>query len=269
MREKMNSVKRHVKLLGLFAKYSLMAQLEYRINFISGLLVELAWMLIKLIYVAVIYRTGTDIGILTADHMVMFIGIYMLLTGFYMLFFGNFIGVGQLVQSGDLDMYIVKPVSTQFYVTLKNLAFPVMLPNLFVGIAMICIGWNGAGLEVSVVSVLGFCFYLLTGLLLTYSLFLIPFMLCFWFISVGGVVNMAAAAWDFNNMPQLIYPKWFQRLGTFILPIFVATNFPGLFIMGELSLPMKIWGAVLPIIIFFISRFMWKRGLARYSSASS
>lgn len=269
MKEKINSIKKHVRLLGLFAKYSLMSQLEYRINFISGLLVELAWMLIKLIYVAVIYRAGTNIGILTTDHILLFIGIYVLLTGFYMLFFGNFIGLAGLVQNGNLDLYIVKPISTQFYVTLKNLAFPVLLPNLIIGIIMICVGWSRAGLTVSIESVLGFCFYLISGLLLTYSLFLIPFMLCFWFISIAGVVNLTAAAWDFNNMPQLIYPKWFQRLGTFILPIFVATNFPGLFIMGELSLAMKIWGVVLPIIIFIISRFMWKRGLARYSSASS
>ncbi len=43
-------------------------------------------------------------------------------------------------------------------------------------------------------------------------------------------------------MPQLIYGKWMQRIGTFLLPVFVITNFPGLFLMGELSAPMAVWG---------------------------
>ena len=56
---------------------------------------------------------------------------------------------------------------------------------------------------------------------------------------------------DFNNMPQLIYGKWMQRIGTFLLPVFVITNFPGLFLMGELSAPMAVWGVAAPVVFFF------------------
>ena len=65
------------------------------------------------------------------------------------------------------------------------------------------------------------------GNLLTYSLFLIPNLLCFWIVASRGIADITAALWDFNNMPQLIYGKWMQRIGTFILPVFVITNFPG------------------------------------------
>ena len=43
-------MKRCLRLLKVFAKVSLMSQLEYRANFVAGVAVETGWMLIKLLY---------------------------------------------------------------------------------------------------------------------------------------------------------------------------------------------------------------------------
>lgn len=265
----MKKLRRYLKLMGVFAKYSLMSSLEYRINFVTGMMVEMGWMVIKLLYVAIIYKAGTNIGILTPDHILLFVGTYVLMTGIYMLYYGNFCSLPGMVQQGELDLYIVKPVSLQFYVTMRQLAFPYLLPNLVAGSLMIVTGWRLAGLPVTPMSVAGFLFYLLCGCLLTYSLFLLPYILSFWIISVGGIADISAALWDFNNMPSMIYGKWMRRVGTWLLPIFVITNFPGLFLMGELSPWSCIWGAVAPVLFFAISRGLWKFAIKRYSSASS
>ena len=258
-----------LKLMGVFAKYSLMSALEYRINFITGVTVEMGWMVIKLLYVAIIYKAGTNIGILTPDHILLFVGTYMLMTGVYMLYFGNFASLPGMVQQGDLDLYIVKPVSLQFLVTMRRLDFAYLIPELVAGVIMIAVGWRLAGLPVGALSVAGFLFFLACGCLLTYSLFLLPYILSFWIISVGGIADISNALWDFNNMPSLIYEKWFRRIGTYILPVFVITNFPGLFLMGELSAWACVWGAGAPILFFVLSRTLWKFSLKKYSSASS
>lgn len=265
----MEKIGSYLKLMGVFAKYSLMSALEYRINFITGVTVEMGWMIIKLLYVAIIYKAGINIGILTPDHILLFVGTYMLMTGIYMLYFGNFASLPGMVQQGELDLYIVKPVSLQFLVTMRRLDFAYLLPELAAGIIMIVTGWHLAGLPVGVASVAGFLFYLACGCLLTYSLFLLPYLLSFWIISVGGIADISNALWDFNNMPSLIYGKWFRQLGTYILPVFVITNFPGLFLMGELTPWACVWGAGAPVLFFILSRFLWKISLKKYSSASS
>ena len=89
----MRTFGRYLKLIGVFAKYSLMSSLEYRINFVTGMTVEMGWMIIKLFYVAIIYKAGTNIGILTPHHILLFIGTYVLMTGVYMLYFGNFCSI--------------------------------------------------------------------------------------------------------------------------------------------------------------------------------
>ena len=265
----MHTIIKYLKLTGTFAKISMMSLLEYRINFIAGMLVELGWMLIKLMYVVIIYRAGTNIGILTPDHILLFVGTYVLMTGVYMLYYYNFTSLPGMVQQGELDLYIVKPVSLQFLVSVKRLDFAFLVPNMAAGTVMIIIGWQRAGLPVSLGSIIGFLFFFLCGCLLTYSLFLLPYLISFWTVSVGGLGDMTAALWDFNNMPQLIYNKWVQRIGTFILPIFVVTNFPGLFLMGELSVGLMVWGVLAPVTFFLIGRIIWRQALKRYSSASS
>lgn len=262
-------MKRYIKLLGVIIKYSLMSVMEYRINFAAGVLVESGWMIIKLLYVAIVYKAGVSIGILTPDHIMLFVGIYTLMTGTYMLYYGNFSSLPAMVQRGELDLYIVKPVSLQFYMTMRRLDFSLLAPDFVAGIVLIVIGWKRAGLPVGFVEVGGFVFFLITGSLLTYSMFLLPYLLCFWTLSVGGIGDITAALWDFNNMPSAIYGKWMQRIGTFILPVFVITNFPGLFLMGELSAGLILWGALVPVLVFLMVRCVWKRAIRNYSSASS
>ena len=129
----LNSFIRYGKLLFVFLKMSLMAQLEYRINFAAGVLVETGWLLIKLLYVAVVYRAGIKIGVLTPDHILLFIGVYILLTGVYMLYYPNFTSLTTMIRDGKLDMYLVKPVAAQFLVTMQRLDLSLLVPDAAAG----------------------------------------------------------------------------------------------------------------------------------------
>ena len=155
----LNTFIRYGKLLFVFLKMSLMAQLEYRINFAAGVLVETGWLLIKLLYVAVVYRAGIKIGVLTPDHILLFIGVYILLTGVYMLYYPNFTSLTTMIRDGKLDMYLVKPVAAQFLVTMQRLDLSLLVPDAAAGIVMIGIGWHRAGLPVTVGSIAGFCLF--------------------------------------------------------------------------------------------------------------
>ena len=125
-----------------------------------------------------------------------------------------------------------------------------------------------AGLPVTPAAVAGFLVYFAAGLFLTYCLFLIPELLAFWFVANNGVQALSAAVYDFNNTPMNLYPKWLQRLGMFVLPVFVITNFPTLFVMGALPPALQAWGLAAPVLVFAVQRFVWKRAMRRYTSAN-
>ena len=77
------------------------------------------------------------------------------------------------------------------------------------------------------------------------------------------------SSWDFNNLPMGIYNRLIQQIGVFVLPIFVITNFPALFLLKKMDPLYAVWGIVGPFLWFAVTSTLFHRGLKHYQSASS
>jgi ABC-2 type transport system permease protein len=106
------------------------------------------------------------------------------------------------------------------------------------------------------------------GIVLTYAFMVVQALLVFWVTAIGGTFTVAFALWDFNNMPMALYGKTVRRIGTFVIPIFMITNWAGLFVLDELTALEILWGIAAPAAVIFLTRLMWKRGMKRYISAN-
>ncbi len=257
----------YMKLLYVFARLSILKQVEYRLNFISGFVVESAYMLIKLIYLVVVLEASAVIGGLTPDMIMIFTGTYMFMTGIWMLLQGTY-RLPRQVLTGELDLLMVKPGSLLFLQTFGSFNFATMLPNVLTGTACIIIGWLRSGIPGTFQNIGGFLFYMLCAIVMTYAFVLLPALLIFWVTSVNGVFTLFAALWDFNNMPMTIYTKTIQQIGTFVIPVFLLSNWAGLFVLNKLSPLQMIWGVLVPVALTVLADRIWRRGLKRYSSAN-
>lgn len=263
------TLKKYFKIYFMFVKNSIMAQMEYRVNFIISVCVQLAHMGVKLTYIIVLYQVGIDINGFTPDEMMIMIGTYSTLSGVFVSFFLiNFERIPEHIKTGSLDTYIVKPISLQFITTLRNIDLAFAFVSFIIGGTMVGIGWHRADIECSLVNILGYIGFTLWGLFLTYSLFLIPNILSFWTVSTRGLSQFANQLWDFNNMPITIYNGVIKILGTFIIPVFLITNTGGLFVMRRLSTGMIIWSLAAPVLFFVICRFLWNMAVKRYISVN-
>ncbi|MDF2544093.1 MAG: transporter permease [Herbinix sp.] len=260
-------LKWYIKIAFLFGKLSLQSQMEYSLNFISGVCVELAYMLIKLVYLYVVIDTGTKVGSLTSDMVILFVGTYIFMTGIWMMLSGVN-NIPNAVIRGNLDLLMTKPGSLQFLQTFGKFNFAMAFPNVTVGLILIIVGWIRSGIQLNFTLVGTFLYYMLGGILLTYSFGLISSLLVFWVTSMHAVYNMYAALWDYNNMPMELYPKAIKRIGTFVIPIFLVTNWQGMAVLGKLSGLELVWGIVFPVAVFLFSRILWKKGMKRYISAN-
>ena len=108
----MNFIKRYLTLIFIFAKNSLAGQLEYRVNFLMSVLVEAGFLVVKLTYVLLIYKTGVNINGMSPDYMLVFIGTYTVMTGIYMSFYTNFWNLTNYIREGTLDIYLTSVLPT-------------------------------------------------------------------------------------------------------------------------------------------------------------
>lgn len=261
---------RYAYIYCLCLKNSLISVMEYRINFVFGVLVELGFIVIKLTYVYVVYRVGENINGLTPDNVLLFVGTFIIMSGIYSaLLLMNFVKLPELIRTGDLDIYITKPISLQFMTTLTKIDISFAVPNIIGGVIMVAIGWNRSHIPVTGSNLIGYSGYLLLGVLMTYSIFLIPQLLAFWTVKTNGVNDVSNALFDFNQMPMAIYNKLVQKAGTFLIPVFLLTNYSPLILLNGLSRLEIVWGIAAPFIFLIFVRILWKYALKNYTSASS
>ncbi|MBN1563142.1 MAG: ABC-2 family transporter protein [Anaerolineae bacterium] len=263
-------IKKHLIIYGLFIRFSVMSQMEYRWNFIGNMAMETGYLCAKLSYVVVVYRSNVTINGFTPDAMLFFIGTFVMLTGGYAgLFMINNFRLRTTIRDGNLDLLMTKPVSLQFLVTMRQANLTLLGVDVIAGIIIVVIAWSRLGIAITLWTVGGYIALLMVSLVVSYSLFLLPNLLSFWLLNTSSIANITDSFWDFNSMPMVIYSGWIRLIGVFILPIFVLTNFPTLFVLDKMPTHYLIWAALLPILLLFLVRWVWLRGLRNYNSASS
>ncbi|WP_342549085.1 ABC-2 family transporter protein [Paenibacillus sp. FSL P2-0089] len=264
----LRSLRKYGFIYSLFIKNSLMSQMEYRVNFLMGLLVETSYLFAKFLYVIIVYEAGLTLDGVPIDAILLFIGTYTLMTGIYWgLFAINFVQIPEHVRTGSLDILLTKPISLQFMMTLRNVDFGLAIPNVLGGVTMVVVGWRRLGLPADAASIGGFIFFLVLGLFVTYTLFLIPQLLSFWFIQIAAVNDISNGLFELNNMPMMIYSKWIQRIGIFIIPVLLITNFSPLFVLDRLHPGLFLWAILSPILLLGITRWIWSKAIRNYNSS--
>ncbi|MFM9280089.1 ABC transporter permease [Paenibacillus jiagnxiensis] len=260
---------RYARLYGRFIKFSVMSQMEYRINFITAFLVETAYLLIKLLYASVPYRTGTDINGWSPDAVLLYIGVFTIMSGLYSgLFYSNFTGLPAKIRTGSLDVLMTQPVSLQFIVTLRQFDLGYTIPNVVGGGIMAVIGWHRLQLPFTWDAIGGFILLLAVGVLTAYSVFLLPQMLGFWTIRTNGVTELSNSLFETNYVPMSVYSNLIQRVGIFVLPVFVICNFPPMFVLGMMNGSLLLWAVLAPLWLLLVVRLLWQFALRGYTSAS-
>lgn len=265
----MAEIRKHLRVWFFFMRTSLAAQLEYRANFVTGVAMELGYLLVKLMYVFVVYQAGVPINGLTPDEILLFSGVFVLMTaGYAGLIMLNLFALRNIIRDGSLDLYITKPISLQFMVTLRRSDFALLATDGLAGLVMILVGLIRLRLDVNVWRLAGFAGYLALAGIAAYGLFVLPTLLAFWFPG-SNFATFVDPFWDFNSLPMGIYNRMVQNIGTYAIPIFLVTNFPTLFLLDRMTPVQAVWGIVSPLLLVWLTRVVFRRAIRRYNSASS
>ena len=270
MKYMLRQLKRYVIIYMLFVKNSIMSQIEYRANFIAQISLEVTYLILKIIYVAIVYNAGVKVKGISPHAMLIFAGCFTLMTGIYCsLFYSNFVEIPNHVRNGTLDMYISKPVSLQFITTMRRFNLGLAIPNVTGGIIMISVGWTREGIPFNLKNIAGFIGFIAIGICLNYAIFIVPQLLSFWVVKMDGVNPISDSFWELNKLPMDIFGRWMQRVGIYIIPVFVISNFASQFVLGRLSSHQIIWALLAPFIFLYLSRKLWNRAVRKYTSVNN
>lgn len=260
-------LKRYFKVLRLFWSTAIAMELEYRLNFLIATVTSIANLVGSLFGLFLFYRTGYTFEGWSWEEATIVLGLFTLLQGFSATFLvPNLNSIVKQVEQGTLDFVLLKPISSQFWLSTKTIS-PWGLPDLFFGIILIIYAGNKLSLTLS--SYLASLIPLFFGIIILYSLWFILGATSIWFVKVYNVTEVLRGLLEAGRYPMVAYPVIYRFFFTFVVPVAFLTTVPAQTMLNRNELSWTINSAILALVLFIFSILFWRFALRFYTSASS
>lgn len=261
-------MKRHLKLLRLFITNSVQLELEYRANFFFNIGNSLITTATGFLVLYVMFSKAEAVGDWTFDEVLVLYGVYMIFEALVDIFLHpNLSRMSEYIRKGDMDFFLLKPISSQFMVSVRYTRIW-MFPQLLLAFALIVYGMNQTGqLNSSNLALL--TLLLVSALVIVYALWFIMNTTAFYFVKVENISELWFAFFQAASFPVSAFPTWARFLLTFVVPIAFITTVPASAALGKLSLGFACSSLLVAIFLFVVSQLFWRYAIANYTSASS
>ena len=260
---------RYLKLLGIYYRSALLAEMEYRANFISNLIYSVLWAFWIVAGVSIFYYHRSSLGGWSYDEILIVMGLFVVFNGVIdALLRPNIVRLTEHIQKGTLDFVLIKPANSQFLATLTAISVFKCF-DVVIGFGMAAYGLYRIGHRPSVEEFLLFSTMIPSGVVIVYSLWLFFATLAFWFVKIENFTELFYTFYEAGRFPITVYRGWIRTVLTFVVPVAFLTTFPAATLMGRLSLWYAALSAAMAVVLLFLASRFWRYAIRFYSSASS
>lgn len=260
-------MQRYLGVLRLFWSTAIAAELEYRLNFVVATVSSIGGLIGSLFGLFLFYRTGYQFQGWTWEEALVVLGIFTLLQGFSATFLApNLNRIVRQVEEGTLDFVLLKPISSQFWLSTRTLS-PWGLPDFLFG--LILIGYAGSRIGLNPGSYVVAIPALAFGFVSLYSLWFMLGATSIWFVKIYNVTEVLRGLLEAGRFPIVAYPVAYRVFFTFVIPVAFLTTVPAQTLLGRGEFIWIAGSALLAIALLQLSRWFWGFALRFYTSASS
>lgn len=283
-----NAWRIYVRVFLTFVRNSLVRDMTFRSNFWIEAFASTSWVFMNLGFYLLIFQytkqIGPDSGWGKYEFFV-FLATTMFVNSVMQAFFmPNMQEFSELIRKGGLDFALLKPIDPQFLISLQRIEWST-LANFFVGGALLVFSlWKLVTREVDPlvihpISAVLYPFYVLCGIVIMYSVMISLSATSIWLGRNQTLYNFWFYITNFSRYPMEIYAGRYgeplRNFFTFIVPVLVVVNVPARLLamplrpLGSGAWFLPAFAVVATLVSFWGSRWVFKRALLSYRSASS
>lgn len=242
----------------------------FRLDFFGPFFVDGSLFVIQLMAFAAVYSNVDQIGGWGIGEMTLYIGTFSLLNAVSMTicFFGVN-GIPGKVRSGELDLYLTKPVSPLFRLTFENVS-PGSIPLVLMSICIIAYGAGHLQSSITGKAVAAYLFWLAVMQILYYEMEVLIRSISLYIVSTARIEQLEDAGISLcMKLPGIAFYGGYKVIFYLILPYGVMATLPVQSLIGEMDLPLAGYGIFVVLLFTLLTGVVWKKGLRHYNSASS
>jgi viologen exporter family transport system permease protein len=267
------------RVLLTFARNSLVRDMTFRSNFIIECVTSISWMAMNLGYYLLIFTFTKSIGENSGWGKYEFF-VFLATTLFVnsivqALFMPNAEEFSELIRTGGLDFALLKPIDTQFLISLNKINWSAFA-NLLFAVALLAYSLSRLPALPGLVQIVLYPLYLVCGVAILYSLMISLAATSVWLGRNQTLYDFWFYITNFSRYPMEIYRGTIggpvQLFFTFIVPVLIVVNVPARLMAKPLSAqnwPLALFGIVAAAGSLWIARWIFTTALKSYRSASS
>ena len=263
------NIKKYIKIYSLFLYTSIASELEYKTNVIIDFITAILSLIGSLFLLAIFFKSTDNIGGWNFQQALIIQSIYTILNGITNTWFNpNLTEIVKHIREGTLDFVLLKPIDSQFFISLKRIA-PSGFLEIILGFALLfyCLIINQININ------LGFLFLSLTTLLFSililYSLWFLISTTTIWFVKTWNATEVLRSFLYVGRFPLNSFSFSIRIFFSIVIPIAFITTIPSEVFLGLAQLWEILLELIVSSIFLIISRRFWLFALKYYTSASS
>ena len=232
---------RYLRTLRVFWSTALASQLDYQLNAVLELLATAANLAGSVFILSLFFGPAAggarSLGGWSWQEALVVQGFYTLLDGVASTWLRPNLGaIVTHVREGTLDFVLLKPIDSQFWLSLRTLS-PAGLSEIGFGIGLVAWATSQAGVTPGPGAVALALLLLLAGVLILYALWFLLATTSIWFVKTWNATEVLRAALTAGRFPLSAYPPALRLVFTVVLPVAFLTTVPAEAILGRVTLP--------------------------------
>ena len=257
------------RLAALFLRVSAMNEVQYRVNFFVQLVQSMITLGTGIVVLALVFSQTNELGGWTRPELLAVMGVFTMAGGVIRtLVQPNMQRLLEEIRDGTLDYALTKPADAQVLVSVREVRIWQSV-DIVLGLGVLVVAMVQLGSEIGVAEVLAFVALLLLGSVMIYCFWLMLATAGFWLVRMDEVQELFEGLYRAGQYPVGIYPGWLRYGLTFLVPLAFAVTVPAEAITSRLTWGTVLLAVVVALVLVLVSRWLWHRGLTRYSGASS
>ena len=266
-------LRRYARLLRVQLRMAVVGAMQYRADFAVRGVIALLWMAVALAPILVVFGTRQQVAGWSFAEALVVVGWFTVLKGVLEgAVSPSLTAVVEHVRNGTLDFVLLKPADAKFLVSTARFE-PWRVIDLAGGLAIFAYAFKLLGRWPHLPQILLALVFLVLATVTLYSIWILVVSASFWVVKVDNLSYLFGSLFDAGRWPIDVFRGVFRgalRFAfTFVFPLALMTTYPAQALLGKLATSTALFALAGGVLFAALSRQVWRRALALYTSASS
>lgn len=243
--------------------------IAYRGNFVNSIVSSIVYGIFSIVSIVLLTSGTTRIFGWSRNEIILITTSYSIIIGFFhMIFSRNFERFSRIVNLGQLDAVLLKPIDAQFLVSFWVFNYTSIV-RILIGVGATGYLLKSMHQTVGLIEIVSFIVLAVIGISILYSIWFICVTFTIWFTRLSNLIDFLYQITGFARFPQEMYRHASSYIFFFLIPLTIVVVTPTKALLYKILSGDVWWAIALSCLLMVAARQFWLFALRHYTSASS